>query len=140
MCLPASFQVHNLTTMKTIYIFVLLLTSINCLAQVSVSSSDGNIEAVAFDNDKTDIFYIVRKNNKVLNKTRTELEKELTLEVQQSGNNLSIVVSFRLQLPRETACTLRTSDGNIAVKGFSRDQRCNTSDGDVNISDVRGSV
>src|SRR5215204_3626666 len=94
MCLPASFQVHNLTTMKTIYIFVLLLTSINCLAQVSVSSSDGNIEAVAFDNDKTDIFYIVRKNNKVLNITRTELEKELTLEVQQSGNNLSIVVKY----------------------------------------------
>jgi hypothetical protein len=158
--------------MKTIYLFVLLLTSINCLAQdysfkesyklgstaqVSVSSSDGNIEAVAFDNDKTDIFYIVRKNNKVLNISRAELEKEVTLEVQQSGNSLSIVVkyknefgwtdwrdkmvvSFRLQLPRETACTLRTSDGNIAVKGFNRDQRCNTSDGDVNISDIRGSV
>jgi DUF4097 and DUF4098 domain-containing protein YvlB len=85
------------------------------------------------------------------------LEKELTLEVQQSGNSLSIVVkyknefgwtdwrdkmvvSFRLQLPRESACNLRTSDGNISLKGFNRDQRCNTSDGDVNISDVRGAV
>ncbi len=158
--------------MKTIYIFVLLLASINCFsqdysfkesyqlgsgAQVSVSSSDGNIEAVAFDNDKSDVFYIVKKNNKVLNISRAELEKEVTLEVQQSGNSLSIVVkyknefgwsdwrdkmivSFRLQLPRETTNTLRTSDGNIAVKGFNRDQRCNTSDGDVNISDIRGSV
>ena len=117
--------------MKTLYIFVLLLTSIAGLAQdysfkesyqlgstaqVSISSSDGNIEAVAFDNDKTDVFYIVRKNNKVLNISRADLEKEVTLEIQQSGNSLSIVVkyknefgwtdwrdkmvvSFRLQLP-----------------------------------------
>ena len=158
--------------MKTLYIHFLLLTSVTCFgqeysfkenyqlstpAQVSISSSDGNIEAVAFDNDKTDIFYIVRKNNKVLNISRAELEKEVTLEVQQSGNSLNIVVkyknefgwtdwrdkmvvSFRLQLPRETACILRTSDGNVSVKGFNRDQRCNTSDGDVSIADVRGSV
>ena len=50
-------------------------------AQVSVSSSDGDIEAVAFDGQKADIFYIVKKNNKVLNITRAELEKEVTLEV-----------------------------------------------------------
>jgi DUF4097 and DUF4098 domain-containing protein YvlB len=166
------FSVHNQSPMKTVYIFVLLLISINCLsqeysfkesyqlgssAQVSVSSSDGNIEAVAFDNDKTDVFYIVKKNNKVLNISRADLEKEVTLEVVQSGNSLSIVVkyknefgwtdwrdkmivSFRLQLPRETACILRTSDGNIALKGLGRDQRCNTSDGNVSVSDVRGAV
>jgi DUF4097 and DUF4098 domain-containing protein YvlB len=158
--------------MKTLYIFVLLLSSITAFsqeysfkesyqlatpAQVSVSSSDGNIEAVAFDNDKTDIFYIVKKNNKVLNVSRADLEKELTLEVVQTGNSLNIVVkyknefgwtdwrdkmvvSFRLQLPRETACDLRTSDGNIALKGFNRGQRCKTSDGDVTVSDVRGDL
>jgi DUF4097 and DUF4098 domain-containing protein YvlB len=158
--------------MKAFYVGALLLFSLNCVAQeysfkesyqlatpaqVSISSSDGNIDAVAFDNDKTDIFYIVRKNNRVLNISRAELEKELTLEVQQSGSSLNIVVkyknefgwtdwrdkmvvSFRLQLPRESACNLRTSDGNISLKGFNRDQRCNTSDGDVSISDVRGAV
>lgn len=158
--------------MRTFYISALLLLSITCAAQeysfkesyqlatpaqVSISSSDGNIDAVAFDNDKTDIFYIVRKNNKVLNISRAELEKEVTLEVQQTGSSLNIavkyknefgwtdwrdkmVVSFRLQLPRETACNLRTSDGNISLKGFTRDQRCNTSDGNVSVSDVRGAV
>lgn len=158
--------------MKTLSICLILLSSIPALAQeysfkenyqlgktaqVSISSSDGNIEAVAFDNDKTDIFYIVKKNNRVLNISRTELEKEVSLEVVQSGNSLSIVVkyknqygwtdwrekmivSFRLQLPRDTECTLRTSDGNIALKGFNRNQRCNTSDGDVTISDVKGSL
>jgi len=158
--------------MKALYTYLILLTSITCLAQeysfkenyqlgtpakVSISSSDGNIEAVAFDNDKTDVFYIVRKNNKVLNISRAELEKELTLEVTQSGNSLSIVVkyknefgwtdwrdkmvvSFRLQLPRASECNLRTSDGNVSLKGFSGDQRCNTSDGDVSVNEVRGAV
>jgi len=126
-------------------------------AQVSVSSSDGNIEAVALEGNKTDIFYIVRKNNRVLNISRAELEKEVTLEVEQSGNSLSIVVkyknengwsdwrdkmvvSFRLQLPRETACNLRTSDGNISLKGLKGSQRCSTSDGDVNVTDIQGSL
>jgi len=168
----ASFNYSNQPTMKTFYISALLLISINCVAQeysfkesyqlgstaeVSVSSSDGNIEAVAFNNDKTDVFYIVRKNNRVLNISRAELEKELTLEVTQSGNSLSIVVkyknefgwtdwrdkmvvSFRLQLPTETTCNLRTSDGNVSLKGFTRDQRCNTSDGDISVSDIRGAV
>ena len=124
---------------------------------VSVSSSDGNIEAVTFEGNKADIFYIVKKHNKVLNISKEELEKELTLEVVHSGNNLSIVVkyknefqsfnwndkmtvSFRLQLPKETSCDLRTSDGNISMKGLKGDQKCKTSDGDLNILDIGGSV
>jgi DUF4097 and DUF4098 domain-containing protein YvlB len=126
-------------------------------AKVSVSSSDGNIEAVAFEGKKTDIFYIVKKNNKLLNISRQELEKEVTLEVVQAGNSLSIVVkyknelqsfnwkdqmvvSFRLQVPKETACDLRTSDGNVSIKGLTSDQKCKTSDGNLNISDIEGSV
>jgi len=126
-------------------------------AQVSVSSSDGNIEAVAFEGKKTDVFYIVKKNNKLLNISRQELEKEVTLEVVQTGNSLSIVVkyknefhsfdwrdqmvvSFRLQVPSETACDLRTSDGNISITGLKMDQKCKTSDGDLSITDITGAV
>lgn len=126
-------------------------------AQVSVSSSDGNIEAIAFEGKKTEVFYIVKKNNKLLNISRQELEKEVSLEVVQTGSDLSIVVkyknefslfdwrdrmvvSFRLQVPRETACDLRSSDGNISMKGLTRNQKCRTSDGDVNIADIAGSV
>lgn len=126
-------------------------------AQVSVSSSDGNIEALSFEGNKADIFYIVKKHNKILEISRQELEKELTLEVVHSGNSLSIVVkyknefqslnwndkmvvSFRLQLPQETSCDLRTSDGNISMKGLKNNQKCKTSDGDLNISDIGGSL
>ena len=165
----------NLDTMKTLFIllaFTVVYSSaqaqegsysfkesyqLGTPAEVSVSSSDGNIDAVALEGNKTDIFYIVRKNNRVLNISRAELEKEVTLEIEQSGNRLNIVVkyknengwsdwrdkmvvSFRLQLPRETACNLRTSDGNISMKGLKGSQRCNTSDGDVNATDIVGSL
>lgn len=126
-------------------------------AQVTVSSSDGNIEAVAFEGNKADIFYIVKKHNKILDISRDELEKELTLEVVHSENSLNIlvkyknefqsftgndrmVVNFRLQLPRKTSCDLRTSDGNISIKGLKNNQKCKTSDGDLNISDIGGSL
>ena len=126
-------------------------------AKVMISSSDGNIDVVAFDGAKTDVFYIVKKNNKLLNVSCQELEKELELDVAQAGNSLSIVVkyknefgsvnwkdkmivSFRLQVPKQTACDLRTSDGNISMKGLTRDQRCKTSDGDLEILDIEGMV
>lgn len=126
-------------------------------AQVSVSSSDGDIEALSFEGTKADIFYIVKKHNKVLEISRQDLEKEVSVEVIHSGNTLSIVVkyknefqsfnwndkmvvSFRLQLPKETSCDLRTSDGNISMKGLRNNQKCKTSDGNLNISDIGGSL
>ncbi len=126
-------------------------------AKVKLSCSDGNIDVVTSDGGTTEVFYIVKKNNKVLDISRVELEKELTLEVVQAGNSLSIMVkhktdwsllswkdhmevSFRLQVPKETACNLRTSDGNINMKGLSGDQSGNTSDGNIAVSDIKGSV
>jgi hypothetical protein len=37
-------------------------------AQVSISYSDGNIEAVSSEGKKTEIFYIVKKNNNCSNR------------------------------------------------------------------------
>lgn len=126
-------------------------------AQVSVSCSDGNIEVVAFEGKKTDIFYIVKKDNKVLSISRQELEKEFIVEVVQTANSLSIAVknrtdastfnwrdrmevSFRLQVPKETACDLRTSDGNISLKGLTGNQKCRTSDGNLEITGIAGAL
>lgn len=126
-------------------------------AKVSVSCSDGNIEVVAFEGKKTDVFYIVKKDNKVLTISRQELEKEFILEIVQTGNSLSIAVknrtdastfnwkdrmevSFRLQVPRETACDLRTSDGNISLKGLTGDQKGRTSDGNLEFAGISGAL
>lgn len=126
-------------------------------AQISVSCSDGNIEVVAMEGKKTDVFYIVKKDNKILNITRQELEKEFIVEVVQAGSSLSIAVknrndgssfnwkdrmevSFRLQVPKETACDLRTSDGNISLKGLTGDQKGRTSDGNLEFTNVTGAL
>ncbi|HTE29060.1 MAG TPA: DUF4097 family beta strand repeat-containing protein [Chryseolinea sp.] len=125
--------------------------------EVSILSSDGNIEVVAFDGKKTDVFYIVTKNNKLLDIKREDLEKEIALEVKESGGNLSIVVkyknefrmldwkdkmvvNFRIQTPRTTACKLKASDGNVSITGLKRDQELGTSDGNVDITNIDGSV
>jgi DUF4097 and DUF4098 domain-containing protein YvlB len=126
-------------------------------SQISISSSDGDIEVVNIEGSNTDVFFIVKKQNKVLSMNRTALEKELELTVEQNGNSLNIVVkypnsngvmdwrdrvtvSFRVQTPRGSACDLRTSDGNISLSGLTPDQKMRTSDGNIHIEDVRGAV
>ena len=126
-------------------------------AQISVSSSDGDIDVVNIEGARTDVFFIVKKQNKVINMSRAALEKELELTIQSTGNSLTIVVkypnhqgmtnwrdrvtvSFRLQVPRATACDLRTSDGNIAVSGLTLDQKMRTSDGNIHAENIQGKV
>src|SRR5689334_6525490 len=90
-------------------------------SQIAISSSDGDIEVVNIEGSNTDVFFIVKKQNKVLNMNRAALEKELELTVQQTGNSLNIAVkypnnygvldwrervtvSFRVQTPKGTSC------------------------------------
>src|SRR5689334_24543718 len=103
--------------------------------QVSISSSDGDIEVVNVEGANTDVFFIVKKQNKVLSMNRAALEKELELTIDKTDNSLNIVVkypnshgmmdwkdrvtvSFRVQAPKGTTCDLRTSDGNISIVGL----------------------
>ncbi|MEJ1240804.1 DUF4097 family beta strand repeat-containing protein [Chryseolinea sp. T2] len=125
--------------------------------QVAISSSDGDIEVVNIEGPNTDVFFIVKKQNKVLSMNRAALEKELELTVEKTDNSLNIVVkypnshgimdwkdrvtvSFRVQTPKGTTCDLRTSDGNISITGLSRDQKMRTSDGNIHIENIQGSV
>lgn len=126
-------------------------------SQVSISSSDGDIEVVNVEGPNTDVFFIVKRQNKVLSMNRAALEKELELTVEHSGSSLNIVVkypnsygimdwrdrvtvSFRVQAPKGTACDLRTSDGNVSISGLTRDQKMRTSDGNINIENIGGAV
>lgn len=126
-------------------------------SQIAISSSDGNIEVVNVEGQNTDVFFIVKKQNKVLSMNREALAKELELTVEKTDNSLNIVVkypnvngvidwrervtvSFRVQAPKGTSCDLRTSDGNISVAGLNRDQKLRTSDGNIEVENVQGAV
>jgi hypothetical protein len=105
-----------------------------------------------------EVFFIVKKNNSVLEMSRAELEEEeLTLTIIKTGNSLDIEVKyptdyftldwrdrinidFKIYAPKATACDLRTSDGNVSLLGLSAPQRLRTSDGNIMITDVTGEV
>jgi len=126
-------------------------------SQVSISSSDGDIEVVNVEGASTDVFFIVRKSGKVLSMNREALSKELEVTVESTASSLNIVVkypnsqqgwdwrdrltvSFRVQAPKGTSCDLRTSDGNVSVSGLSRDQKVRTSDGNITARDIQGAL
>lgn len=131
--------------------------SLSSPSQISISSSDGDIEVVNVEGTSTDVFFIVKKRDKVLAMNRAALEKELELTVENTGGALNIVVkypnsyggldwrdrvtvSFRVQTPKNSSCDLRTSDGNIRISGLTRDQKMRTSDGNIKAENIQGSV
>lgn len=126
-------------------------------AQLSISTSDGNIDVKQTDGRDIKVFYIVRRKDKVLKIDRSALEKELKLEVIHNANKLTInvkypedyfrgfsmnrlEVGFEILTPRETASDLATSDGNISLDGLAGDQHVRTSDGNIRITNVQGDV
>ena len=126
-------------------------------AQLMISSSDGNIDVIGSGGNEIQVFYIARRNNKVLKINREALEKELILEVSHDKNSLKITVknrkedfsffstdrihvNFRIHVPKETLSDLKTSDGNISLAGLSGDQQCKTSDGNIRIANVAGNI
>ena len=126
-------------------------------AQLDLSSFDGNLEVLPSENNTIQVFYIVKKGGKLLKIDREELEKELIVESAHSKNSLklsvrnrqqyrpfnfefSLGVHFKVYVPKETACTLTTSDGRISIEELISDQYCKTSDGSINISTISGNV
>lgn len=125
-------------------------------AKMKISSSDGNIEVSAGNTKTAEVLYIVRRNNKVLQISRKELEKELKVTVVHTGNSLDInveypktqgfnwkdhmQVNFKITVPKETSCDLITSDGNVSLTGLALSQQCRTSDGNIAITSVGGDV
>ncbi len=127
--------------------------------KLEISSYDGNIEVLPSDGNEIQVFYIAKKNGRLLKISREELEKEVILNVTPGKNSLTIqvksrfenqnwslksmervYVSFKILTPKQTACTLHTSDGNIAINGLTSDQRLKTSDGNIEVTNINGSV
>lgn len=126
--------------------------------KLDISSFDGNIDVSPSTTNEIQVYYIARKNGRVLKINREELEKEVILNVEPEKNGLRIEVknrfenqswfnstdqvhvSFRILTPKQTACVLHSSDGNVSIEGLTSDQRMKTSDGNIKIAQINGSV
>ena len=126
-------------------------------AQLVISSEDGNIEVLPSDQNRIEVYYIVKRSNTFLKISRAEIEKEVILKAISSVNSLKInvqypkdlrlqgpnnhlTVSLKVYVPKQTTCDLKTSDGNISISGLIGDQVIKTGDGNVHVSNIKGSI
>lgn len=126
-------------------------------ASLKISLSDGFIKVYPSENNKTEVYFIVEKGNDFQKINKEELEQYVELNIIQTNNNLDISikqrnnnnwkrwenrynVSCEIYTPVETSCDLRSSDGDIKIKGLNADQKCRTSDGDVYVSKILGQL
>lgn len=125
--------------------------------QLKIKTSDGFIHLTPHNENTVKIYFIVKRNNRYIRIDRHELEDELELIIDQSGNRIEVSVrhpknygwrnwknqldvSFEIYAPKNMVSDLRTSDGNIDVGGFVGDQNCKTSDGNIEIYNIEGAV
>jgi DUF4097 and DUF4098 domain-containing protein YvlB len=127
-------------------------------AELDIKTSDGFINAYSSNNeDEINVFFIVKRNNKVQDMDLEELRDHVNVEILNTRSSLQIIVkenrsdwlmswrdgyhvSFHILAPKRTYCTLKTSDGNIELEDFAGDQVCSTSDGNINAQGIDGSL
>ena len=126
-------------------------------ASLKVSLSDGFIKVYPAESNKTEVYFIVEKGNNFQKISKEELDQYVELIIIQDNNDLDISIKHRnnnnwkrwensynvsceIYTPVETSCDLRSSDGDIVVKGLKADQKCRTSDGDIYASKITGQL
>lgn len=126
-------------------------------ATLKVSLSDGFINVYSSETDKTEVYFIVKKGNSLQKISKEELDPHVSLIITSDPNDLEISIKHRnnnnwkgwensysvsceIYTPIETSCDLRSSDGDILIKGLSANQKCITSDGDVVAAKINGNV
>lgn len=126
-------------------------------AEMYITTSDGFIVVNDHNSKNIEVFFIVTKNNHVQDIDLEELEEHLEVDIESSNDRLEIKirqkesswiknwrdrynVSLQINAPGRTACNLKTSDGDISLRGFQGEQSCKTSDGNIDVEDINGNL
>lgn len=126
-------------------------------AEMFISTNDGFINAIAKKTDQIQVFFIVKKNNRVVDMDLEELEEHLDVDISSSNDDLEIIirqketswvrnwkdkyyVSLHILAPERTSSELKSSDGDIDMIGFKGNQSCRTSDGDIRAEEIIGDL
>lgn len=125
--------------------------------RLNVSANDGDVEIYPSDKNEIEVFYIVERNNQLLDITRSELEEEFTIDISSGKDFLDISikekypyrmmdwrnrinVSFEIYTPFKTRSDIDCSDGDIRMRGLKNDQKLQSSDGDIEVLKIEGDV
>jgi hypothetical protein len=113
-----------------------------------ISTSGGNIAAMGYEGDTTEVTFVVKKRNITLDLNLEGLKKIADVEISLAGSNLNIKinrcfernisVSFIIKTPVKSSLNLNTSGGNIVVSELTGKQIANTSGGNIFIDKILG--
>ena len=132
--------------------------SINTPGELEVVTSGGSIDVSSHSGSSVRVEMFVRKGGRLLEKSDKDASdalEDFEIEIEKSGNkviasaerdngswfgNNNVSVSFKVFVPKEMSCDLKTSGGSINLKGVSGAQELKTSGGSLNIADVKGNM
>ncbi len=126
-------------------------------AEMTIATNDGFINVGATESNEIEVFFIVKKDDRVLDINLEELRSHLNVSITNSADRLEIIitqkdsdwtkswkdrynVSLQINAPQRTSCTLKTSDGDISLKKMEGEQECKTSDGNIAVEDIKGKL
>lgn len=126
-------------------------------AILKVKINDGFIDVYPSNSNTIQLNYIVKKRGHLVSMNRKELERHVDINLIHTDGRLEIEirrnkngywknwkeryhVSFEIMVPKSTSCDLKSSDGNIYLKGLEANQICKTSDGNIDFSFIKGNI
>src|SRR5690606_3081897 len=132
--------------------------SISTPGELEVLTSGGSIDVSSHAGSNVRVEMFVRKGGRDIEKSdkdAAEALEDFEIEIEKSGNkviasaerdggswfgNNNVSISFKVSVPKEMSCDLRTSGGSINLKGVSGVQDLKTSGGSLNIADIKGNM
>ncbi len=115
-----------------------------------VSTTGGNIIAVGEEGSTVEVSFIVALRGKVLDITFDQLKEYAVVEIINDNSRLEInvkriikrnvSVGFLIKTPINSSADLKTSGGNIELRGISGQQKIMTSGGNIKLENIKGAV
>lgn len=124
--------------------------------QLDVATSGGNIIVSSHEGNQVRVEMLVRVKGREIDSVdaaSSDALKNYKIDISKAGNTVvaraensnrgwfsfnNTSISFRVYVPREMACKLNTSGGNISIEGVKGEQDIHTSGGSLNIANIEG--
>lgn len=132
--------------------------TISTPGELEVVTSGGSIDVSSHSGDKVRVEMFVRKGGRSIESNdndAAEALEDFEIEIEKSGNKViasasreggswfssnNVSISFKVLVPKQMSCDLKTSGGSIQLTGVSGNQDVATSGGSLTLADISGDM
>ncbi|MEL6924724.1 MAG: DUF4097 family beta strand repeat-containing protein [Bacteroidota bacterium] len=125
---------------------------------LDVTTSGGGIKVEGSSGNEVEVQVFVRKNGRLLSNSNSlmeELQNDYNLKIEKDGDRItaytkregnygwskkSLSIGFKVYVPMEMTCDLRTSGGGIKMAKLIGAQQVRTSGGGISMEEIKGAV